>query len=119
MMRQFEVEKKTTRDAFGAAVYELAKEDPTILGIGADTTSNLGMKQMAADMPDRVINIGIAEQDMVATAAGMASCGNKVFLSTFAVFATMRACEQVRMNMGYMQLNIKTVFLSSIILLEE
>ena len=46
-MRQFELEKKTTRDAFGAAVLELAKEDPTVIGIGADTTSNLGMKQMA------------------------------------------------------------------------
>ena len=47
-MRQFELENKTTRDAFGAAVLELAKEDPTVIGIGADTTSNLGMKQMYA-----------------------------------------------------------------------
>ncbi len=105
-MRQFEVEKKTTRDAFGAAVYELAKEDPTILGIGADTTSNLGMKQMAAEMPDRVINIGIAEQDMMAVASGLAVSGFRVFGGSFAPFVCMRALEQFRTFIAYPHLNV-------------
>ena len=106
MMRQFEVEKKTTRDAFGAAVYDLAKEDPTILGIGADTTSNLGMKQMAADMPDRVINIGIAEQNMMAVASGLAASGFRVFGGSFAPFVCMRALEQFRTFIAYPHLNV-------------
>ncbi len=105
-MRQFEVEKKTTRDAFGAAVYELAKEDPAILGIGADTTSNLGMKQMAADMPDRVINMGIAEQNMMAVAAGLAASGYRVFGGSFAPFVAMRALEQFRTFIAYPHLNV-------------
>ena len=105
-MRQFETEKKTTRDAFGAAVYELAKEDPTILGIGADTTSNLGMKQMAKDMPDRVINIGIAEQNMMAVSAGLAASGYRVFGGSFAPFVAMRSLEQFRTFIAYPHLNV-------------
>lgn len=74
-MRQFEREKKTTRDAFGNAVHELAREDASIIGMGADTTNNLGMKNMSEEFPERVINIGIAEQNMMGVAARPGSHG--------------------------------------------
>ena len=105
-MREFEVEKKTTRDAFGAAVFELAKEDPTIIAIGADTTSNLGFKAMAKEMPDRVYNVGIAEQNMMGIAAGMAATGYRVFGGSFAPFISMRSLEQFRTFIAYPHLNV-------------
>lgn len=105
-MREFEREKKTTRDAFGAAVYELAKEDPAVIGIGADTTSNIGLKGMAAEFPERVINVGIAEQNMMGMAAGMAATGYRVFGGSFAPFICMRSLEQFRTFCAYPHLNV-------------
>ncbi len=105
-MRTFEMEKKTTRDAFGEAVLELAREDPTVIGIGADTTSNLGMKKMAAEMPDRVYNVGIAEQNMMGMAAGLAASGYRVFGGSFAPFIAMRSLEQFRTFIAYPHLNV-------------
>lgn len=106
-MRTFEREKKTTRDAFGNAVHELAKEDPSIIGIGADTTNNLGMKAMSEEFPDRVINIGIAEQNMMGVAAGLAATGFQVFAGSFAPFVSMRSLEQFRTFIAYPHLNVK------------
>lgn len=105
-MRQFEKEKKTTRDAFGNAVFQLAKEDPSIIGIGADTTSNIGMKEMQSVYPDRVINIGIAEQNMMGVAAGLAATGYRVFAGSFAPFVAMRSLEQFRTFIAYPHLNV-------------
>lgn len=105
-MRQFELEKKTTRDAFGAAVFELAKADPTVIGIGADTTSNIGLKPMQEAYPDRVINIGIAEQNMMGVAAGLAATGYRVFGGSFAPFIAMRSLEQFRTFIAYPRLNV-------------
>lgn len=106
-MRQFIREKKTTRDAFGNAVYELAKSDPAIIGIGADTTDNLGMNAMSQEFPDRVINIGIAEQNMMGIAAGLAATGFQVFAGSFAPFVAMRSLEQFRTFCAYPHLNVK------------
>lgn len=105
-MRQFVLEEKTTRDAFGAAVFELAKEDPTVIGIGADTTSNIGLKPMQEAYPDRVINIGIAEQNMMGVAAGLAATGYRVFGGSFAPFIAMRSLEQFRTFIAYPGLNV-------------
>lgn len=105
-MRQFEIENRTTRDAYGEAIFELAKEDPSIIAIGADTTGNLGMNPMAAQMPDRVINIGIAEQNMMGVAAGLASSGYRVFGGSFAPFIAMRSLEQFRTFIAYPHLNV-------------
>ena len=94
-MRTFEREKKTTRDAFGSAVHELAKEDASIIGIGADTTNNLGMKAMSEEFPDRVINIGIAEQNMMGVADGLAVFhripGLRRIIRPFCIHAGLRA----------------------------
>ena len=106
-MRQFEMEKRTTRDAYGAAVFELAKEDPSIVAIGADTTHNIGLRDMTHAMPDRVIDVGIAEQNMMAVAAGLAATGMKVWGGSFAPFVSMRALEQFRTFIAYPHLNVK------------
>jgi len=105
-MRQFVLEEKTTRDAFGAAVFELAQEDSTVIGIGADTTSNIGLKPMQEAYPDRVINIGIAEQNMMGIAAGLAATGYRVFGGSFAPFIAMRSLEQFRTFIAYPGLNV-------------
>lgn len=105
-MRQFEREKKNTRDAFGNAVHELAKEDPAIIGIGADTTNNIGLKGMSEEFPERVINVGIAEQNMMGMAAGLAATGYRVFGGSFAPFVAMRSLEQFRTFIAYPHLNV-------------
>ena len=105
-MRKFDREKKTTRDAYGAAVFELAKKDPMVVAIGADTTNNIGMKPFAQTYPDRVINCGIAEQDMMAIASGMASTGYKVYGGSYGPFVTMRALEQYRTFLAYPHLKV-------------
>ena len=106
-MRQFEREKKTTRDAFGNAVHELAREDASIIGMGADTTNNLGMKNMSEEFPERVINIGIAEQNMMGVAAGLAATGFQVFAGSFAPFVALRSLAQFRTFLAYPHLNVK------------
>ncbi len=106
-MREFVRDTKTTRDTFGATIFELAKTDENIITIGADTTGNLGLKTMAVEMPDRVINIGIAEQNMMDVAAGLATVGFNVFAGSFAPFSSMRALEQLRTFVAYSHLNVK------------
>ncbi len=106
-MRDFPVEQKTTRDAFGAAVLDLAKEDDTIMAVGADTVYSLGMKEFEAQYPDRVYNVGIAEQNMMATCSGLAATGFRPYACTYAPFTTMRALEQFRTFCCYPNLNVQ------------
>lgn len=98
-----------TRQAFGEALTEYAETDPMVFAIGADTTSSMGFKTLADKYPDRVVNNGIAEQDMTLMAAGMASCGAKVFVATYAPFASMRMLEQVRTFCAYPKLDVKVI----------
>ncbi len=99
----------STRDAFGEALAELAKENSRIMYIAADTLKSVGGTKMHALFPERAINIGIAEQNMALMAAGMASCGAKVFAASYATFASMRICEQVRTFIAYPKLDVKIV----------
>ncbi len=101
------------RAVFGQAVLEAAKERDDFLVLSADLVQSSGLGRFRGEFPDRLINTGIAEQNMIGIAAGLARDGTNVFATSFSPFVTMRACEQVRMNMGYMQLNIKTVGLGS------
>ncbi len=93
------------RHIFGNELCEIGKTREDFVVLNADTKA-CNLEHFQELFPDRAFTMGIAEQDMVATAAGMASCGNKVFLSTFAVFATMRACEQVRTFVCHPKLNV-------------
>ena len=101
------------RATFGQAILEAAKERDDFYVLSADLGQSSGLGRFRGEFPDRFINCGIAEQNMIGIAAGLAKDGTNVFATSFAPFVTMRACEQVRMNMGYMQLNIKTVGLGS------
>ena len=93
-----------TRIAFGQELIRLA-EAKEFLVCNADTKA-CGLEKFGELFPGREFSFGIAEQNLVGGAAGLASCGNKVFLATFAVFASMRACEQVRTFVCYPNLNV-------------
>lgn len=101
------------RAVYGLAVLELAKERDDFLVATADLAASSGLARFMTEFPDRFVNVGIAEQNLIGVAAGLAKDGTPVFATSFAPFITMRACEQVRMNMGYMQLNVKTVGLGA------
>lgn len=97
------------RGTFGTILDELALENDKIVGLSADLTRTSGMERFASDFPDRFVNVGIAEQNAVGFAAGIADNGKIPFLTTFANFASLRANEFVRHFMGYMNCNIKLV----------
>ena len=101
------------RAVLGMALLETAKERDDFYVLSADLGQSSGLARFRAEFPERFVNAGIAEQNMIGLAAGLARDGTNVFATSFSPFVTMRACEQVRMNMGYMQLNIKTVGLGS------
>jgi transketolase len=99
----------STREAFGRALLRIAEADPNVIAIGADTVKTMMMGIMAKKYPDRVFNVGIAEQNMMSIAAGMAATGMQVFVASYAPFVSMRACEQVRTFIAYPNLNVKVV----------
>ena len=101
------------RATLGQAILEAAKERHDFYVMSADLAQSSGLVRFREEFPERFINAGIAEQNMIGLAAGLAKDGTNVFATSFAPFVTMRACEQVRMSMGYMQLNIKTIGLGS------
>jgi transketolase len=103
------VTKIATRDAYGDALVGLGKKRNDVVVLDADLSGSTKTAKFAKAFPDRFFNIGIAEQDMVGTAAGLAIGGKLPFLSTFAVFATGRAWEQVRQSVCYPNLNVKVV----------
>ncbi|MCC0696071.1 transketolase family protein [Clostridioides sp. ES-S-0048-02] len=97
-----------TREAYGQVLKELA-ENKDIVVLDADlgkATKSISFKEVA---PDRFFDMGIAEGDMIGTAAGLATCGKIPFASTFAIFATGRAYEQIRNSVAYPNLNVKIV----------
>lgn len=101
------MEAIATRMAFGKRVIELANTIDFVV-CSADTKA-CGIEKLGEMFPGREFRLGIAEQDLMGTAAGLASCGNKVLVATFAVFATMRACEQVRTFIAHTDLNVTIV----------
>lgn len=101
------------RAALGQAILEIAKERDDFYVVSADLAQSSGLVRFREEFPHRFVNVGIAEQNMIGVAAGLAKDGTTVFATSFSPFVTMRACEQVRMDMGYMQLNIKTIGLGS------
>ena len=99
-------EKIATREAYGSALAEFgAKYDIVVLD--ADLSKSTKTDTFKKKYPERFINMGIAEANMMSTAAGIASCGKTVFASSFAMFAAGRAFEQVRNSIGYPGLNVK------------
>lgn len=98
--------------AYGQVALELA-QNKNVVFTTADLCFYSGLDRLKKQYPDRFFNIGIAEQNMIGVAAGLASEGFVPFASTYATFAAMRCADQVRVNMGYMQLGIKLVGLTA------
>ncbi|SDH02512.1 transketolase family protein [Propionivibrio dicarboxylicus] len=103
------LDKLSTRDAFGEALLRVADARQNVLAFAADTAKSMGLGPMAAKYPDRVIDVGIAETNMMTAAAGAASVGNLVFAATYSVFSSMRTAEEVRTFIAYPNLNVKVV----------
>ena len=102
-----EVKKIATRDSYGAALVELAKDHPDVVVLDADLAAATKTGVFKKAYADRHFDCGIAESNMMATAAGMAAMGLVPFASSFAMFAAGRAFEQVRNSIGYPHLNVK------------
>jgi len=102
-------DKVSTRVAFGDALLKQADKNEKIMYIAADTIKSVGGGPMQSKYPKRALNVGIAEQNMALMGAGMASCGAKVFIATYAVFAAMRIAEQVRTFICYPGLDVKII----------
>ena len=102
-----EVKKIATRDSYGQALIELGKEHDNVVVLDADLAEATRTGKFKKVFPDRHIDCGIAEADMMGIAAGLSTCGKVPFASTFAMFAAGRAYEQVRNSIGYPHLNVK------------
>ena len=102
-------EKIATRAAYGKALEELAAQEPNLVVLDADLSGSTMTKGFGAEHPDRFFDMGIAEANMVGVAAGLATCGKKPFVNSFAMFAAGRAWEQVRNSVAYPALNVKVV----------
>ena len=102
-----DVKKMATREGYGKALVELGKDHDDIVVLDADLAGSTKTGMFAKAYPDRHFNCGIAEADMMCVAAGLASTGLVPFASSFAMFASGRAYEQIRNSIGYPELNVK------------
>lgn len=102
-----ETVKKATRESYGLALAELGKENPDVVVLDADLAEATKSCFFKDKFPERFIDCGIAECNMIGVAAGLATCGKIPFVSSFAMFAAGRAFEQVRNSVGYPHLNVK------------
>ena len=101
--------KRSTREAFGKALVELGKENEKVVVLDADLSVSTQTKLFAKEFPDRFFDIGIAEQDLIGTAAGLAAVGKIPYTATFAVFATGRTDDQIWNTVCYSNFNVKIV----------
>ena len=99
--------KKSTRQAYGEALVELGKVNKDVVVLDADLTKSTKTNLFQEKFPERHFNVGIAEADLIGTAAGLATCGKIAFASTFAMFAAGRGFEQIRNTVAYPKLNVK------------
>jgi transketolase len=102
-----------SRGVFGQAIFSISELYPNLMVLSADLGKSSGLDRFAKTYPEKFLNMGIAEQNLIGVAAGLSKEGFQVFATSFAPFISMRASEQIRMNMGYMGLNIKAVSIGS------
>jgi len=98
-----------TRAAYGKALVELAERYPELIVLDADLSSATMTNGFSKAYPERFLNVGIAEANMAGLAAGLATCGKRPFINSFAIFSAGRAWEQVRNSIAYPHLNVKIV----------
>jgi len=101
-----EVKKEATRDGFGKALLKLGETNKDVVVLSADLTESVRANWFKEKYPDRFVSHGVAEQDMISAAAGMALLGKIPFACTFGAFASGRAWDQVRVSVAYMNLNV-------------
>ncbi len=107
MKKYTDTGKKDTRSGFGAGLLEAGKADPRVVALTADLKGSLKMDAFAAEFPERFIQCGIAEANMVGAAAGLALAGKIPFIGSFAEFVTGRVYDQVRQEVAYGMTNVK------------
>lgn len=100
-------DKIATRDAYGKALLVLGAESPNVVVLDADLSKSTKTADFGKKYPERFFNMGIAEANLMGTAAGLAAAGKVPFASTFAIFAVGRAFEQIRNSIAYPKLNVK------------
>ncbi|MFZ0242463.1 MAG: transketolase C-terminal domain-containing protein [Desulfobacterales bacterium] len=100
-------EAEPTRASFARALLDIGARNPLVVALDADVSKSIGTSKFAEKFPERSFNFGIAEQNMFAAAAGMATTGLIPFASTYAVFASLRALDMVRNSICYPRLNVK------------
>ncbi|MGI6084474.1 MAG: transketolase family protein [Acetivibrionales bacterium] len=98
---------KALRDAFGDEIVVLGKENKNIYVIDCDISKSCKTQEFSSLLPEQHLNVGIAEQCAAGIGAGLATCGKIPFISTYAVFGSMRMCEQIRQEICYPNLNVK------------
>lgn len=101
------------RAMFGQFMMNIAKKDKKLIVLSADLGRSSGLARFKIEFPKQYISVGISEQNLIGIAAGLADEGFKVFVTSFAPFLSMRASEQIRMNLGYMKHNVNLVALGS------
>ena len=101
------VEMKKTREGFGRALVDLGERDPRIVVLVGDLSESTMVSFFAERFPERFIQVGIAEQNMMCIAAGLAAMGKIPFLATYGAFASCRAADQIRVTVAYTNLNVK------------
>ncbi len=100
-------EKKSTRDGFGAGMRELGRSNPDVVALCADLVGSLKIQTFIDENPERFVQVGIAEANMMGIAAGLATAGKVPFATTFANFATGRVYDQIRQSIAYSHKNVK------------
>lgn len=101
-----------SRGTFGAAILEAARSTENLMVLTADLSITSGLERFRTAYPEKFLNVGIAEQNMIGIGAGLAKEGFNTFVTTFSNFAAMRSYEQIRLHLGYMSLNVKVIGLA-------
>ena len=101
------------RAMYGQFMLKMAEECESLMVLSADLGRSSGLDRFKAKYPDKYLSVGISEQNLIGIASGLAREGHKVFISSFAPFLSMRSSEQIRMNLGYMELPVNIVALGS------
>ncbi len=104
-----ESSKLSTSEIYGKTLCELGEKDPNIVALTADLKGSTKIGDFGEKFPERIFNVGIAEQNMYGVAAGLAKCGFIPFASSFSVFASLRALDQIHTDLCYQNLNVKII----------
>ncbi|MFA4983317.1 MAG: transketolase family protein, partial [Candidatus Micrarchaeia archaeon] len=101
------LKKASTREAFGAALAEIGGQDGNVVALSSDVAGSVQMEQFGKKFPERFFNVGVAEQNLAAVAAGLSYSGKIAFIGAFAMFSPGRNWEQVRTTICYANANVK------------